>query len=137
MWQPNEHRGAQVVNEHRSVNFNDLNTRDVEAAKSFYGGVFGWQALAMEGGFEMWALPGYGDFLDEINPGTKANMAEMGAPEGFVDVIASIAPIPDDQPDTPIGGSRSESTTRMRQPRRQRHSAARSSRRRWTCRGSA
>ena len=37
VWQPNEHRGAQVVNEHGSVNFNDLNTRDVEAAKSFYG----------------------------------------------------------------------------------------------------
>ena len=101
VWQPNEHRGAQVVNEHGSVNFNDLNTRDVEAAKSFYGDVFGWQALAMEGGFEMWTLPGYGDFLDEINPGTKAGMAEMGAPEGFVDVVASIAPIPDDQPDTP------------------------------------
>ena len=49
----------------------------------------------------MWTLPGYGDFLDEINPGTKAGMAEMGAPEGFVDVVASIAPIPDDQPDTP------------------------------------
>jgi hypothetical protein len=101
VWQPNEHRGAQVVNEHGSVNFNDLSTRDVEAAKSFYGAVFGWQALAMEGGFEMWVLPGYGDFLDEINPGTKANMAEVGAPEGFADVVASIGPIPDDQPDTP------------------------------------
>jgi uncharacterized protein len=28
-------------------------------------------------------------------------MAEAGAPEGFEDVVASIIPIPDDQPDTP------------------------------------
>ena len=101
VWQPNEHRAAEVVNEHGAVNFNDLSTRDTGAAKSFYGSVFGWEALEMEGGFEMWVLPGYGDFLDEINPGTKANMKEMGAPEGFVDVVASIAPPGDDQADTP------------------------------------
>ena len=101
VWQPNEHRGAEVVNEHGSVNFNDLNTRDPEAAKAFYGEVFGWQSLAMEGGYEMWTLPGYGDFLEEINPGTKARNEELSAPEGFVDVVASIAPIPEDQPGTP------------------------------------
>ncbi len=55
----------------------------------------------MEGGFQMWTLPGYGDFLEEINPGTKERNEELGAPEGFVDVVASLAPIPDDQPDTP------------------------------------
>ena len=71
VWQPNEHRGAEVINEHGGVNFNDLNTRDVEAAKAFYGAVFGWEALAMEGGFQMWILPGYGDFLEEFNPGTR------------------------------------------------------------------
>jgi predicted enzyme related to lactoylglutathione lyase len=101
VWQPKEHRGAEVVNEHGSVNFNDLNTRDPEAAKEFYGEVFGWKALTMEGGFEMWTLPGYGDFLEQINPGTKENMADMGAPEGFIDVVASLQQIPDDQPDTP------------------------------------
>ena len=31
-WQPREHRGATIVNEHGSVNFNNLHTRDVEAA---------------------------------------------------------------------------------------------------------
>ena len=101
VWQANEHRGAAVVNEHGGVNFNDLNTRDAESAKAFYGAVFGWRALEMEGGFSMWVLPGYGDFLEEINPGTKERNTELGAPEGFVDVVASIAPIPDDQPDTP------------------------------------
>ena len=99
VWQPGEHRGAEVVNEHGGVNFNDLNTRDVEAAKSFYGAVFGWEALAMEGGFRMWVLDGYGDLLEELRPGTREGMREMGAPERFEDVVASIAPIPDDQPD--------------------------------------
>src|SRR3954454_6072466 len=29
-WQPRQHRGARIVNEHGSLNFNGLNTRDVE-----------------------------------------------------------------------------------------------------------
>ena len=33
LWQANQHRGAAVVNEPGSLNFNDLNTRDVEGAK--------------------------------------------------------------------------------------------------------
>ena len=70
-------------------------------AKSFYGTVFGWQTLDIGGGFEMWTLPGYGDHLEESNPGMRANMAEMGAPGGFEDVVASLGPIPDDQPGTP------------------------------------
>ena len=49
----------------------------------------------------MWTLPGYGDHLEQDNPGMREGMAEMGAPEGFEDVVASLNPIPDDQPDTP------------------------------------
>jgi predicted enzyme related to lactoylglutathione lyase len=49
----------------------------------------------------MWSLPGYGKFLDEINPGTLERMAEVGGPEGFENVVASINPIADDRPDTP------------------------------------
>jgi predicted enzyme related to lactoylglutathione lyase len=41
VWQANEHKGAQVVNEHGSLNFNGLATRDLEGAKAFYGAVFG------------------------------------------------------------------------------------------------
>jgi uncharacterized protein len=100
-WQPYEHRGAEVVNEHGGVNFNDLNTKDPEAAAEFYGSVFGWRLLDLGGGMLMFALPGYGDFLDEINPGTKAGQSEMGAPEGFVDVVASIMPIGEDRAAVP------------------------------------
>jgi predicted enzyme related to lactoylglutathione lyase len=100
-WQAKEHKGARIVNEDGSLNFNGLNTRDPEGAKSFYGSIFGWQVLALPGGFEMWTLPGYGDHLEQGNPGLREGMAEMGAPAGFEDVVASLNPIPDDQPDTP------------------------------------
>lgn len=99
-WQAKEHRGAKIVNEPGSLNFNNLNTRDPEGAKSFYGSVFGWAILDV-GGSTMWTLPGYGDHLEERDPGLRERMAEGGAPTGFEDVVASLNPIPDDQPDTP------------------------------------
>jgi uncharacterized protein len=101
VWQAKEHRGARIVNEHGSLNFNDLNTRDAEAAKAFYGAVFGWQVLEIPGGFLGWTLPGYGDYLSRDNPALREQVAEVGGPEGFEDVVASIVPIPDNQPDTP------------------------------------
>jgi uncharacterized protein len=100
VWQAREFIGARVVNEHGSLNFNGLNTRDVEAAKAFYGAVFGWTTLALPAG-EMWTLPGYGDHLERATPGLRKQVAEMGGPEGFIDVVASLNPIADDQPDTP------------------------------------
>jgi len=100
LWQPNQHRGARVVNEHGSVNFNGLNTRDVAGAKDFYGAVFGWTTLDL-GGAEMWTLPGYGDHLEKDDPGIRERNAEFGGPSGFEDVVATINPIGDDQPDTP------------------------------------
>jgi predicted enzyme related to lactoylglutathione lyase len=101
LWQANQHKGSQLVNEHGTVNFNTLNTRDVDGAKSFYAAVFGWTTLALPGGVEMWTLPGYGDHLEQDNPELRKNMAEMGGPPGFEDVVASIVPLGDDQPDTP------------------------------------
>lgn len=98
VWQANEHFGAHIVNEHGAVNFNGLHTRDVEGAKAFYGAVFGWTTLAIDAG-EMWTLPGYGDDLERDRPGLRKQMAEMGGPAGFEDVVASINPIAADQPD--------------------------------------
>ncbi len=100
-WQAKEHKGARIVNEPGSLNLNGLNTRDVEGAKSFYGSVFGWRTLALDGGPEMWTHPGFGDFLERDNPDLRKQMAEADAPEGFEDVVGSINPIADDQPDTP------------------------------------
>jgi predicted enzyme related to lactoylglutathione lyase len=100
VWQANQHKGSQIVNEHGSVNFNNLNTRDLDGAKAFYGAVFGWETLDL-GGSYMWTLPGYGDYLEELTPGTRENMATMGAPDGFIDAVAGLLVIPDDQPDVP------------------------------------
>ena len=99
-WQPREHRGAAVVNEPGSLNFNNLNTRDVERAKAFYGAVFGWETIGL-GDAAMWTLPAYGDFLEARTPGFRARVAEMGAPAGFESVVASLLSIPEDEPDTP------------------------------------
>jgi predicted enzyme related to lactoylglutathione lyase len=97
VWQPNAHRGATVVNEPGSVNFNDLSTPDLEGARAFYGAVFGWEVLDI-GGAAMWALPGYGDFLEQRNPGMRENMAATGAPERFEDVVASVRVDPEAAP---------------------------------------
>jgi uncharacterized protein len=101
VWQANRHRGARIVNEPGTLNFNNLNTRDPERAKSFYGSVFGWETLGLDGGFTMWTLPGYGDYLEQGDPGLRQRMADSGAPAGFEDVVASLNPIPDDQAETP------------------------------------
>jgi predicted enzyme related to lactoylglutathione lyase len=100
VWEPKAHRGAAVVNEPGSLNFNGLNTRDPEGARAFYGAVFGWEVLGVGAG-SMWALPGYGDFLEQRTPGMRENMASMGAPERFEDVVASLNVLPGDQPDVP------------------------------------
>jgi hypothetical protein len=101
LWQANENKGAQIVNEPGALVFNGLNTRDVQAAKAFYGAVFGWTTLSVGPGAEMWRRPGYGDHLEESNPDLRKQMAEGGAPPGFEDVVAAINPLGDDQPDTP------------------------------------
>jgi len=101
VWQAKQNKGAQIVNEPGSLSFNGLGTRDIEAANSFYGSVFGWTTLAVGGGAEMWALPGYGDHLERDNPDLRKQLAETGGPPGFEDVVASINPLADDQPDTP------------------------------------
>lgn len=100
VWQAKNHKGAQIVNEHGSLNFNGLRTRDPAGAKAFYGAVFGWETLGLSAG-TMWTLPGYGDHLEERSPGLREQMVQMGAPEGFIDVVAALNPIRDDDPDTP------------------------------------
>jgi predicted enzyme related to lactoylglutathione lyase len=100
VWQAGEHKGSRIVNEPGSVVFNGLNTRDAAGAKSFYGSVFGWETLQLGGG-EAWRLPGYGDFLEQSDPGLRKRMDEGGAPVGFEDVVASLNGISEDQPETP------------------------------------
>ena len=51
-WETKKHFGASLVNEPGSMCWNELATRDTDAAKDFYTGLFGWdtQHLDTEGG---------------------------------------------------------------------------------------
>lgn len=48
LWQPGRHRGSDIVNQPVSLTWNELSTRDVEAAKPFYKALFGWDAETHE-----------------------------------------------------------------------------------------
>jgi predicted enzyme related to lactoylglutathione lyase len=49
-WQPKENIGAEVVNEHGALTWNELQTPDVDAAAAFYSKLFGWKANAIDMG---------------------------------------------------------------------------------------
>lgn len=49
VWQPRAHQGAELANEPGTFTWNELQTRDTEAAKAFYRAVFGWDAHTSEG----------------------------------------------------------------------------------------
>jgi predicted enzyme related to lactoylglutathione lyase len=100
VWQAKEHKGAQLVNEPGTWNFSGLNTRDPEGAKAFYGTLFGWEAESVDSGeasFTFWRLPGYGDHLAERDPELRERMEADGAPPGFEDAVAWLAPMTPDQ----------------------------------------
>jgi uncharacterized protein len=106
VWEARSFKGAQLVNEHATWNFNELNTRDPGRAQTFYRAVFGWEATTIvtgNGGFTMWRRPGYGDFLAERDPALRERQAAGGAPEGFEDAVAWLIPMTDGQfpEDTP------------------------------------
>ncbi len=42
VWEPKNHIGAGLVNEPGSLTWNELATRDLDTAKTFYAGLFGW-----------------------------------------------------------------------------------------------
>jgi predicted enzyme related to lactoylglutathione lyase len=97
VWQANKRKGAEVVNAAGSWNWSNLNTGDLEGAKSFYGAVFGWEfdTLDFGGGTTVLCrLPGYGQFLEAFDPDLLTRQAKAGAPSGFEDAVAWMAPLP-------------------------------------------
>jgi len=48
VWQAGSHPGAELVNEPNTLTWNELNTRNAEEAKAFYGAVFGWTSETSE-----------------------------------------------------------------------------------------
>jgi predicted enzyme related to lactoylglutathione lyase len=57
VWQPGQHRGAEIVNEPNSFSWNELATRDIDSAKRFYGQVFGW-GNETHGDYTEWKVGG-------------------------------------------------------------------------------
>lgn len=61
IWQPKTFKGAELANEAGTFCWNELDTRDIPAAKAFYGEVFGWEPndLDMEGmSYTEWRVGG-------------------------------------------------------------------------------
>ena len=56
VWQNGGHKGAELFNEPVSLTWNELGTRDVEAAKRFYTAVFGWNPTGDN--YVQWELNG-------------------------------------------------------------------------------
>jgi uncharacterized protein len=48
IWEPGTHIGASIVNEPGALTWNELVTRDIDQAKTFYGAVFGWGAATAD-----------------------------------------------------------------------------------------
>src|SRR5215207_5174587 len=90
VWQPGAHRGAELVNEPGAWSMSNLNARDVEGAKRFYGAVFGWETLSFGIGDAevlLWRRPGYvgGEPEQPVPRDVVATMAPIG---GAVEVPA-------------------------------------------------
>jgi len=92
VWQAGRRKGADAVNEHGAVNFNQLHAHDLDAAAAFYGAVFGWDLLTYDFG-SAWALPAYGPPADGHRLLCEHLAAEFGAPARFEEVVASLVPI--------------------------------------------
>jgi hypothetical protein len=94
LWQAGRRIGAQIVNTPGSWNFSDLHTSDPSGARAFYDPLFGWDADELGGGVAMWRRPGYGDHLaSTVDPDIVQRQRAMGAPPGFEDAIAWLAPM--------------------------------------------
>jgi uncharacterized protein len=97
-WEPGTIRGAGSVNAPGAWNFSELNTDDVAEATRFYAAVFGWEVDEVDMGAmsgTMVRLPGYADFLERVNPGTKQRHIDFGAPPGFTECVAWFLPLAD------------------------------------------
>ena len=72
VWQNGQHTGAELFNEPVALSWNELGTRDVDAAKRFYAAVFGWTAGGDEN-YVQWELNGR-------TIGGCMNIDQMGVP---------------------------------------------------------
>jgi uncharacterized protein len=78
VWEPGTFVGSAIANQPGAFAWNELNTRDPEKAKEFYGAVFGWQANEMKMERPGGDGPGvYVEFKRESDGGSIAGMMDM------------------------------------------------------------
>ncbi len=80
LWQAGTHRGAQLVNEHGTLTWNELLTDDTAVAEPFYTGVFGYRAETtdMPGGQQYITFWADGNLEGHAAAGMMARTPEMG-----------------------------------------------------------
>jgi predicted enzyme related to lactoylglutathione lyase len=84
VWQPGEHRGAQLVNEPGAWAMSFLNTPDPAGAKRFYIPMFGWDTETFDVGeteATLWRVPGYvgGEPQQPVSREVVAGMMPTGS----------------------------------------------------------
>lgn len=83
LWQPREHKGSEVFNKPGTLTWNELQSRDIDAAREFYAQVLGWQWMdGPSDGYWIGTLPD--------KPGEdKSNCGAMAMPPGVPDDVPS------------------------------------------------
>jgi len=76
LWQPQDHRGAELFNVPGALTWNELQTRDLDAATPFYERVFGWRWAPMD---DSGYLVGH---LDTKEGEDTSNCGAMATPPG-------------------------------------------------------
>lgn len=101
LWQPHDHRGAQLVNAPGALVWNELQSPDPDASGAFYSALFGWEAEQFPGMDRVYlAIKNAG-----ANNGAIAELAMPGAPPNWLvyfgteDTDAALAKVTD------MGGS--------------------------------
>ena len=90
-----------VVNEHGSLNFNSLNSRDLDGGGGLLRRRLRLGAADRWRRHELWALPAYGDFLERRTRACARAWPSWAPRRGSRRWSPSAHPIPDDQPDVP------------------------------------
>ena len=78
-WQPGRHIGATVVNEPDTWAWNELLTRDLDAATPFYAAVFGWEYDVMD--------MGGGQDYTVVRGGPEGIAGMMAMPDGMPEQV--------------------------------------------------
>ena len=100
VWEAKDHRGAQLVNDPGAPVFNNLNTRDVEGAKSFFSTVWNRCAAACSNSSRLWAeasgirsAPRYMLRVITLTSRDESAEATVGAARGMrAQTATSVAP---------------------------------------------